>query len=413
MSATQSIGKLGILGLESLLNLADRRVFLEDYWGKQFLHVPGWDGKFATLLSWASFNDILRRSPAISARLRLSKKGVLVDPQSYLRYGPGRPFPTLSPSELVGQLRDGATLVLDAIDEIHEPIMRLAQNLERTLHVHIQVNMYASWRSSPAFDLHWDDHDVIVAQIFGRKHWRVYGSTERFPVDRQSNPSSKRPEGAPVWEGFLNCDDGLYIPRGWWHVVTGCDEPAVHLTIGINNPTGLKVLQWMGDLLKLDEFIRMDVPRFAKPELQAEYVSKFRKKVSDFFDDPKLLLKFSDALNAMAEPRPAYGLPWSATPDILPESDNCLVSVVAPRGMQVQQLPGTQTVQLEFYGKQFKFNDVTAPLFNYLSERAPISLLEFYRRFCDEFNQQQLRDFVSDLVKHGIVVLTEPGLDDA
>jgi hypothetical protein len=47
--------------------------------------------------------------------------------------------------ELTRHLQEGAMLVLDAIDEIHEPIGKLAANLERVLGARVQVNLYASY----------------------------------------------------------------------------------------------------------------------------------------------------------------------------------------------------------------------------------------------------------------------------
>jgi hypothetical protein len=407
LSATQTVGKLAPLTLETILGIRDRDVFVEEYYGKHFLRAAGWPGKFSSLLSWSALNQILRFHPSLSNRLRLSKEGKIVDAQTFLRYRQGGSFPVISPPDLVAQLRDGATLIIDGIDELHEPILRIAQQLERALSVHIQANMYASWRSSPGFDLHWDDHDVIILQIIGKKRWRVFGHTEKFPIDHMHEAKSKPPEGDPIWNGHLDDGDALYIPRGWWHVVNGCDEPSIHLTVGMSNPTGLKVLQWMTDRLRGDEFLRMDVPRFANAQIQSEYLLTLRKSVLQFLEDPNLLSKFINQLNAMAEPRPAFGLPWSATVDVLPEYEDWVVTVLAPRGLEVERDEGTN-VKVTFLGKELTFNEITAPLFECLREDVSMTLSDFYRKFEGEFQREQLVDFLSDLVKHGVIVLSEP-----
>ena len=121
------------------------------------------------------------------------------------------------------------------------PITHLAESLERVFRVRIQVNAYAGWRTSHGFDLHWDDHDVFILQIAGRKKWKVYGMTRKYPLARDVEPATDKPD-TPLWEGMLEDGDLLYIPRGWWHVATPLDEPTLHLTVGVNNPNGADLL---------------------------------------------------------------------------------------------------------------------------------------------------------------------------
>ena len=114
------------------------------------------------------------------------------------------------------------------------PITDIAESLERLFRVRIQVNAYAGWRTSHGFDLHWDDHDVFILQVAGRKQWKVYGMTRKYPLAVDVEPTVEKPD-APLWEGMLEDGDLLYIPRGWWHVATPLDEPTLHLTVGVNN----------------------------------------------------------------------------------------------------------------------------------------------------------------------------------
>ena len=140
----------------------------------------------------------------------------------------GKPIPRLNTTALTRELRNGATIVLDAVDELHRPIRRLAESLERVFRVKVQVNAYAGWRTSHGFDLHWDDHDVFVLQVAGRKQWKVYGMTRKYPMARDVEPAVDPPSEV-LWEGLLRSGDLLYIPRGWWHVATPLDEPTLHL----------------------------------------------------------------------------------------------------------------------------------------------------------------------------------------
>jgi len=114
------------------------------------------------LFSWSSVNDILRHHRLDTVKLRLMKGGEQLPPESFIkgRYG-------LAASELTNEVREGATLIINSVDEIYEPITLLVERLERRLEVAVQANMYASWRVFRGFDLHWDEHDVIVLQVAG------------------------------------------------------------------------------------------------------------------------------------------------------------------------------------------------------------------------------------------------------
>jgi len=104
---------------------------------------------------------------------------------------------------LVEELRRGATLIIDAVDAFHEPLTALAENLERLFHVRIQVNAYAGWRHSNGFNVHWDDHDVFILQVAGRKRWTVFGSTRRAYPLKNVVETDTEPPRPPVWEDVL------------------------------------------------------------------------------------------------------------------------------------------------------------------------------------------------------------------
>src|SRR5262249_8217293 len=175
--------------------------FLQNYLGKAYHHFPGTAGKFAALLTWPDLNHILGCSQLAAPRLRLARDGKPIPPETFISYHESRRRPSsrisrLRPIELTRHLQDGATLILDGIDEIHEPIAELAANLEQVLRARIQVNLYASWRTSPGLDVHWDGHDVFILQISGQKHWKVYPMTRRYPLP--DDPKSENPPQNPL-----------------------------------------------------------------------------------------------------------------------------------------------------------------------------------------------------------------------
>ena len=160
--------------------------FLDSSWGANFLHVRGRAGRFGHMMPWGRLSEVLRRHRLDFPRLRLARDGKSLPVSSYLRHVTGgrqkRVTPKLKGAELARQLREGATLVLDAVDELSEPVEELAKGLELFFRERVQVNLYAGWQTSRGFDLHWDDHDVFVLQVTGRKRWSVYGQTRPFPL---------------------------------------------------------------------------------------------------------------------------------------------------------------------------------------------------------------------------------------
>src|SRR5262249_32712152 len=127
-------------------------LFLKDDWLRTVKHLPGWKGKFTGLLSWSRLNEILGQHRLEPPQWRLAKDGKIVPSESYVKYSVSRRrnysrVPRLLPTVITEHLYQGATLVLDAVDELHEPLTRLAESLEQLFHVRIQMNLYAGWKS--------------------------------------------------------------------------------------------------------------------------------------------------------------------------------------------------------------------------------------------------------------------------
>lgn len=162
--------------------------FLRSTWGKTYRYIQGWRGKFAYLLPWDQFNTILTEHRLDFPRLRLARDGKSLPASSYLKHTRSArqttAIPRLLSEELTKQLRQGATLVLDAVDELFRPLRELAEALEYFFHEHVQINAYAGWQTARGFDLHFDDHDVFILQVAGRKRWKVYGMTEAYSTLR-------------------------------------------------------------------------------------------------------------------------------------------------------------------------------------------------------------------------------------
>jgi hypothetical protein len=116
-------------------------------------------------------------------------------------------------------------------------------NLATTFRAHTQVNVYVSFGDAPGFGLHWDDHDVLVVQLDGRKYWEVRRPLDVGPL---KGITPGRQGGDAVWSGVMEPGAAIYIPRGWAHGVRGlADERSVHLTFGFRRANAVDTLGLM------------------------------------------------------------------------------------------------------------------------------------------------------------------------
>ena len=384
---------------------------LEDFfanYGKNFRYIQGVKGKFSNLFPWETLNQILRQHRLDFPRLRLFLNGAQVPTVSYLKQTQSqrRRQVTISKilnSEFIQQLRNGATLVVDAVDELYEPLTTLAESLELDFHEHIQINLYAGWYTSPGFDLHWDDHDVLILQVAGKKNWSVYGASREYPLARDIEDNVIPPD-KPIWTGVLSDGDLLYIPRGWWHVATPISEPTLHLTVGIHNRTGIDLFSWLLNQMREYKEFRMDLPRFSSKEEQNNHM----QKLYDYFLNElneNLLEKFLNNYDSIALPRVKLGLPWVVMPDPLPKSDNIRVKINTPRKLNL--LEKDHSIEFSCNGKTFAFAKAAKPLIESLAVGDSFTIKELSEKVAENLDFDTVHKFLSELIINGLIVLDD------
>ncbi|MFF1959356.1 cupin domain-containing protein [Streptomyces sp. NPDC058220] len=275
--------------------------FLAQTYGRDFLHLPGAVRAPSALVSFDVLNHLLATCRLEPPRLRLSAGGEALAQHRYavpVTTRRSTVWHRIHPDEIHQRLAEGASLVIDAIDELHEPVGDLAAELEGWLRTGIQVNAYASWTATQGFGTHWDDHDVIVVQIEGSKRWQIFGPTRRLPMYRDI-AAPEPPPDKPVAELVLHPGDVLYLPRGWWHaVIADQGTHSLHLTCGITPHTGAHLIGWLSETLRSSELVRTDLPLHTSSERQREYLTALGKELLAAFDDPALITRYAAARDA-------------------------------------------------------------------------------------------------------------------
>jgi hypothetical protein len=387
--------------LEHLLSPLTVDEFLTNSWGQTFKHVPGVPDKFRHLLPWQTLNEALEQHRFDFPRIRLTRDGERLQPATYISHsirGQKR-VPRLHYEKLTQELNSGATLVLDAVDELFEPLRALAEALELFFHERIQINAYASWKTSRGFDLHWDDHDVFILQVTGRKQWMIHGMTRAYPLT--GDPKEPKPTDPPLWDHILEAGDLLYIPRGFWHVAYPLNEPTLHLTVGVHNRAGLDLLRWLVNRVRSRELFRMDLPRFATRETIETHLTQMRGELLAEWDDDILNRYFAD-LDSSATSRSRLSLP---AVDSLP-SGNMLVRLLAPRPLDLKVEPGV--VRFSSQKKEWRLAVEALPILRHLDKHRLCTVSELCEVAKSEVDERRVRIFLKELLMNGLVAIVEP-----
>jgi hypothetical protein len=380
--------------------IGDLRVaeFLTRIWGESFAHITGKRGRFHPLLSWSEVNGMLQKHRLEPPRLRLVRSGEFAPKSSYLRYeGAGVPF--VVPERLSALLRDGYTLIVDAVDDMVDGVMQLAEDFERVLHESVQVNMYAGWREQQGFNRHCDTHDVVVLQLFGRKHWRVYEGGRPHPLKNDIAPDNEPPQKL-AWEGMLEDGDVLYLPRGWWHEASGVGELTLHLTFGIHQRTGVSLMHWLADQLRASEAFRAPLRRFAPERERRAQLNELRSRLLASFDDG-LIERYHSMHDGRARSRGWANLPWSAIPAEAPPPST-LVRLDAPRRLEISRADGS--IEFEANGRAWKLGSATEPLLKLL-EQGPATIAALSDSAAGTLDPERVQQLIVELAREGLVRL--------
>jgi Cupin superfamily protein len=346
-------------GLAALVGPDAVDAYLRESYGRRLFRQAGPSDRFQALLSWSDLNRILEDHRLSPPRLRLARDGASLPEDLYTRPQTSRrglAYAVLEPAGLREQLRAGATLILDNVDQLHPPVRALAAALERDVGERVQVNLYASWVERRGFGLHWDDHDVLILQVAGRKRWRVYGETRPAPLHRDVAPPEE-PSGEPDWDGVVEAGGLLSIPRGHWHDAVAGGEPSLHLTVGILRSTGIDLVEWLTDRLRGVELYRRDLPRPAGVEERRERSRRLREALLERWSDD-LVDEFFAARDAHARPWPRLSLPWGIVDRRL-AADRVLQASL-PRPLPL--LPHADGVELRALGRSWVFDATARPM---------------------------------------------------
>ena len=246
------------------------RLFLEDYLGRQPLHLEGPADKWQSIMDWAVLDRLLSMTSIWSQHslaLMLDQKRVPV--ASYTDPAQGRDGGQVlrpDPVRVKTFVAQGATLILNDIDQLTLELSGFCRVMEEALGAKLQANLYLSSQRRQGFQVHFDTHDVFAVHVMGEKTWMVHEGRSASPIahplfDNLPNAHHEEAKGR-LWKKVrLKPGHLLYLPRGQYHYALADDEPCVHIAFGATYPIGLDVVTHLFERMVQEQVARANLPR--------------------------------------------------------------------------------------------------------------------------------------------------------
>ena len=324
--------------------------FLADHHGKNAFRRRLPDGFAAELFGWPRLNAAIAEHRLAPPRLRLEMAGKDASRGVFheRRTRRGRVLQDLDPAALTQRLRQGATLILDAAHELSPPLQSLCAGLGAEFLASAQANLYACWGTTQGFDIHWDDHDVFVVQVEGRKRWALYGITREAPSHRDHHRLHRKP-ATPVEEFVLEPGELLYLPRGYWHAAVGLGEPTLHLTIGLTRKTGADFLHWLANHAVVHAEARTDLPLERDDAVLADHLARLIERAVTATPPEELGRLYRRHVESTLPQRPKLSFPFIGGDEAAYAPDLRIRLADGPRSAEV----GAECVVLSHRGVRY------------------------------------------------------------
>ena len=263
--------------LEFLLAPVSVAEFFSRHWERTPLFVSRREPeRYASLLVTSELDDIISNAFA----QQKSSIEALGDDEATRRLEAREAMHVAEIYEAYGR---GATIRVNRAQRYSKSLREMCARLEQLFGFPVRANLYCSPASAQRSPRHYDNHDVLVLQLSGRKQWRVYNPVVQLPLANVPPlPFEERTEmlkyarggprkgraniddaeaGAPTHELTLEAGDLLYLPRGFVHEAWTSDAASAHLTVGLHVLTWLDLLTVaLAQVSNRDERFRKSLP---------------------------------------------------------------------------------------------------------------------------------------------------------
>lgn len=352
--------------LRQILSPCDPEDFRHTHWGRRFLHLPGDPDKFAHLFSWEELNRVLRYHcaypavrpsfydqeafatnprPTVELVQRRGPTDPTIDSSAYLDGG------RLDVERLYACVKDGATIHLNHLTDISPILQAFAWEAERLLREEVQISAFATSGGKPALGPHAGWNHVLVLQIAGTKHWKVFEpppshrrqlSLDRVP-DVEAHERALTADHKLVFDKELAAGELLHIPTGWYHQANPTGGDSLHLSVAFTVLDTRHVLTELTEVLLENPALRGGgLPRFGPREERVAYVARLKAAVLETLT-PEFLDEVEARYSELRRPLPEFSFPLSVARARL-ERDETVVRWISPASPAFQDIGSSELV---------------------------------------------------------------------
>ncbi len=275
----------------------DVSTFADHFWGRTALlsRAAELRGPFVDLLDAAAVDELVSRRGLRTPFLRMAKEGTVLPGGRFTRGGGAGASiaDQAADDKVLGQIDDGATLVLQGLHRSWPPLVEFGSQLAADLGHPVQINAYITPAANRGFAPHYDVHDVFVLQVEGRKKWRIHAPVVTDPLDDQpweqhrAAVAARAAEDDPLIDVVLEPGDSLYLPRGTIHAADALGETSIHLTVGVHPVTRYHLAEHLVDLAQQEPSLRASLPvssDLGDPAVLEPHLAATVNALRDFLD---------------------------------------------------------------------------------------------------------------------------------
>jgi len=301
--------------LARLLEPTSVREFLKRHWEHEpLVLVRGDEDYYRGLVSLEDIDAVLRHCNVRPTDIRLVRtddNGVGQEISVGARPTAAAPDAFRSLNQLYSAYAAGTSIVLGSLHDYWPPVTALRSSLEEELGHPVCVNLYMTPRGARAFGAHFDTHDVLILQVEGTKHWRIWESCIELPLAEQKVDISEAQAGELRHELDLVPGDLLYIPRGVAHEArTTPGASSVHLTVALYTYKWVDLLhEALDSAARRDAQLRRSLPvalSTANPERLGRELARLLRRVASAGDGDEALARLANRFIKQSAP-PARG----------------------------------------------------------------------------------------------------------
>jgi ribosomal protein L16 Arg81 hydroxylase len=368
--------------------------FLEVFRARKRLHIAASDHTRAeTLFSWRDIDTLLSRH-ALDENVRIMRDSVVVSRQFYTS-NQGKRLDVRAFHDLLAQ---GVSVVVDYVERSVRQIGQLSAAIEREMGAITYVNAYLSFSKGGAFKPHWDTMDVLVVQVHGNKHWRVWNTEVPYPLEIAGR-AKVNASVAPDQEIEMAPGDVLFIPRGEPHSAAVSTKHSVHLSIGLQSATGVDFFDHLRKEAIKDSLLRMDLPRHSSNKQSGAHEAALKKRLHQLIDaaDMSQFLQQTDLSRS-----PAL---QTAVAGELPQMEDIL-RLTLRRRVPLPDVTPTGDAQSVTIGREARrLSPASIDVLRWLFDHDPATMCELQAELTPRYGRQPIETAIGELLRLGFLVV--------